>query len=167
MSEVIDKLKREIELSSLYFTKKPILFGGMAMEYYGMRQAGADIDLIICDEDYQFLALKHPDKRKDIWGDLGVVIGPFEIWRCLVLMDYDFYLKDAIDEGIAFVISLDRLLLTRVFAMNIPKYMNDLKLIEKYYQEHFTKPAYLQESEKHIISYKNHDGIIYGRKYDD
>jgi len=43
MSEVISKLQNELEINGLYFTKKPILIGGMAMEYYGMRKAGADI----------------------------------------------------------------------------------------------------------------------------
>ena len=127
MSEVIETLKKHLKLHDLHFTKKPILIGGMAMEYYGMRKSGADIDLVICDQDYQSLAKKYPDNRKDIRGDLGVMINPFEIWRCIMLLDYDFYLKDVIDEGVAFVVSLDRLLLMRVFAMDVPKYMEDLK----------------------------------------
>lgn len=102
MSEVIDLLEKRLKEKSLNFTKKPILIGGMAMEYYGMRKSGADIDLIICDEDYQTLAHEYPDNRKDIWGDLGVVLEPFEIWRCIMLLNYDFYIKDAIDEGIAY-----------------------------------------------------------------
>lgn len=56
MAEVIDLLEKRLKEKNLNFTKKPILIGGMAMEYYGMRKSGADIDLIICDEDYQTLA---------------------------------------------------------------------------------------------------------------
>ena len=97
MSTVIDLLEKQLGEKKLHFTQKPILIGGMAMEYYGLRKSGADIDLVICDEDYQALALTDPDNRKDIWGDLGVVIEPFEIWRCIMLLDYDFYIKDAID----------------------------------------------------------------------
>ena len=112
------------------------------MEYYGLRKAGADIDLVICDEDYQALALAYPDKRKDIWGDLGVVLEPFEIWRCIMLMDYDFYMRDAVDEKNAYVVSLDRLLLMRVFAMDVPKYREETDkrlLLQNFSQSRFCK----------------------------
>ena len=38
-----------IELNKLnyQFQYKPLLIGGKAMEYYGLRKAGADIDLVI------------------------------------------------------------------------------------------------------------------------
>ncbi|MCL1819249.1 MAG: hypothetical protein FWG36_01185, partial [Oscillospiraceae bacterium] len=42
--------------------------------------------------------------------------------------DYNFYMKDAIDENIAYVVSMDRLLLMRVFAMENQKYMDDLNV---------------------------------------
>ncbi|AJA47251.1 hypothetical protein CPAST_c11510 [Clostridium pasteurianum DSM 525 = ATCC 6013] len=105
MSEIIDLLDDKLKQYNLTFTKKPILIGGMAMEYYGMRKSGKDIDLVICNEDYQLLANTMPEKRKDIYGDLGVVIGPFEIWRSIALLDYNFYKKDAIDVEFAFVVS--------------------------------------------------------------
>lgn len=165
MSEVIDLLEKQLKEKSLNFTKKPILIGGMAMEYYGMRKSGADIDLIICDEDYQTLAHEYPDNRKDIWGDLGVVLEPFEIWRCIMLLDYDFYIKDAIDEGIAYVVSLDRLLLMRVFAMDVTKYMEDLNLMKDYYCRTFSNKDYVKVQEKHIESYKNSGGTIWSGKY--
>ena len=168
MSPVIDQLKRQFDEKKIQFTKKPILIGGMAMEYYSMRQSGADIDLLICDEDYQLLACKFPNDRKDIWGDLGVIIDPLEIWRCIMLLDYNFYLKDAIDEGIAYVVSLDRLLLTRVLAMDVPKYMDDLKLMKNYYLGTFMNKGFLKTQEEHIDSYRStHDGVIFGGKYID
>ena len=168
MSEVINLLRKQLNEKNFHFTRKPILIGGMAMEYYGMRKSGADIDLVICDEDYQSLAREFPENRKDIWGDLGVVLDPFEIWRCIMLLDYDFYLKDAIDEGIAYVVSLDRLLLMRVFAMDVPKYMDDLKLMKDYYLRAFSNKDYMKTQEKHIASYKSANcGIIFGGKYID
>ncbi|MHB1484875.1 MAG: hypothetical protein ACYCYI_09450 [Saccharofermentanales bacterium] len=165
MSEVIETLKKHLKSHDLHFTKKPILIGGMAMEYYGMRKSGEDIDLVICDHDYQSLAKKYPENRKDIWGDLGVVIDPFEIWRCIMLLDYDFYLKDAIEESAAFVVSLDRLLLMRVFAMDVPKYMEDLKLMKTYYCQTFQNPSFIKDAEANIDSYKSAGGIVYGGKY--
>lgn len=167
MSEVINILEGQLESSGLQFIKKPIVIGGMAMEYYGMRKSGADIDLVICHEDYQSLVLKYPDKRKDIWGDLGVIIEPFEIWRCIMLLDYDFYIKDAIEEGSVFVVSLERLLLMRVFAMGVPKYMDDLNRMKDYYCKTFQNPDYKRYAEEHISSYKNTGGIVWGGRYMD
>ena len=167
MSTVISLLEKQLDEKSLHFTKKPILIGGMAMEYYGIRKSGADIDLVICDTDYQSLALAYPDNRKDIWGDLGVVLEPFEIWRCIMLLDYDFYIKDAIDEGLAYVVSLDRLLLTRVLAMDVPKYMEDLKMMKDYYCRTFYNHDFAKIQEKYLDSYKSTGGTVWGGKYTD
>ena len=165
MTDVVGLLKQQMLEADLRFVKKPILIGGMAMEYYGIRKSGADIDLVVCDEDYQALALKHPDKRKDIWGDLGVVIHPFEIWRCIALLDYDFYAKDAVDEESVLIASLERLLLMRVIAMDVPKYMKDLKLIKEYYYKTFRNPAYQEFADSHMTDYKGLDGIVWSGKY--
>lgn len=167
MVEVIELVEKKLKSNDLFFTRKPILIGGMAMEYYGMRKSGADIDLVICDKDYQSLAMKYPDKRKDIWGDLGVVIDSFEIWRSIALLDYDFYMKDAIDEGVAFVVSLDRLLFMRVIAMDVKKYMDDLKMMKEYYYKNFSNQGFLQEQASHKSSYEKNNGIVFGGKYID
>lgn len=167
MSEVINLLEKKLESNNLYFSKKPILIGGMAMEYYGMRKSGADIDLVICDKDYQSLAMKYPNKRKDILGDLGVVIDIFEIWRSIALLDYDFYLKDAIDVGSALVISLDRLLFMRVIAMDVKKYKDDLMMIKDYYYKNYSNQFFLQEANKHKSSYDKNNGIVFSGEYID
>ena len=165
MSEVITLLEKQLKEKNLRFSKKPILIGGMAMEYYGLRKSGADIDLIICDEDYQSLARGYPDSRKDIWGDLGVVLDPFEIWRCIMLLDYDFYIKDAIDEGIAYVVSMERLMFMRVLAMETPKYMDDLKLIKEFYLRNYTNREFMETQANHIASYRSTGGTVWGGKY--
>ncbi|MCL2774756.1 MAG: hypothetical protein FWD71_15630 [Oscillospiraceae bacterium] len=167
MSEVINLLKKQLEVHGLHFTKKPILIGGMAMEYYGLRKSGTDIDLVICDKDYQALALAYPDSRKDLWADLGVTIEPLEIWRSIKLLDYDFYLIDAIDEEIAYVVSLDRLALMRVFAMGVPKYMEDLKLIKDYYYRTIHNPDFKKVQDKHFSLYESNGGVVWGGKYTD
>jgi hypothetical protein len=84
-----------------------------------------------------------------------------------MLLDYDFYLKDAIDEGVAYVASLDKLLLMCVFAMNIEKYKNDLNLIKDYYHQKFMNPLFCKYMEEHVESYKSVGGIVYGGKYKD
>ena len=90
MNNVILKIKEAVKKSGLRFSSRPILIGGQAMEYYGIRKSGRDIDFVITDEDYQALAEKHPEKRKDLYGDLGVAIDEFEIWRSIAHLDYDF-----------------------------------------------------------------------------
>jgi hypothetical protein len=167
MHHVIERVESELKDHRLIFAEKPIVIGGMAMEYYGMRKAGADIDLVIADADYLALAEKYPDQRKDIYGDMGVVIGAFEIWRSINLLDYAFYLKDAIEEGNMYVVSLDRLLLMRVCAMDVEKYRKDLMTMKEYYYEHFSNRAFLREAERHKASYEKSGGVVFGGKYID
>lgn len=145
MNQVIIDVNKSLNEIPLSFIKKPIIIGGMAMEYYGMRKAGRDMDLIISQEDYHVLSEKYPDNKKDLYGDLGLIINKFEIWRSIALIDYDFFLKDAIDEGTVLIVSIDRLLWMRVCAMEVEKYKKDLGLMKEYYYRHFRNQCYLQE----------------------
>lgn len=167
MKNVVNNVKEMLKSSNLSFIEKPILIGGMAMEYYGMRKAGADIDLIITDEDYQALAQKYPNERKDLYGDLGLVIGKFEIWRSIAHLDYNFLKKDAIEEENILIVSIDRLLWTRVCAMEVEKYRNDLELLKEYYYKNYTNTKYHQEALVHEKSYLKMNGAVFGGKYDD
>lgn len=164
---VVNRVNESLAANNLLFTSKPILIGGMAMEYYEMRRSGDDIDLIITDEDYQSLAAKYPDQRKDLYGDLGVVIDKFEIWRSIAHLDYDFFKKDAIEEENVFIVSIDRLLWTRVCAMGVEKYRKDLDLLKEYYYKKFTNQKYHQEALLHEKSYLKMNGAVFGGKYDD
>ena len=167
MSLVIEAIRNKLLALSFTFEKPPIVIGGMAMEYYGMRKSGADIDLVICDTDYQKLAQMHPEKRKDIYGDFGVVIESFEIWRSIALLDYDFFNRDAIDFGDIKMISIDRLLFSRVSAIDVQKYLDDLKMIKEYYYKNCRNQAFLHEAETHITSYEKNSGIVWGGNYKD
>lgn len=167
MDDVIQHVVDEIENSNLYFLSKPILIGGMAMEYYGMRKSGADIDLIITNKNYQRSAGQFPDKTKDLYGDLGIVMGKFEIWRSIAHLDYDFFKKEAIETEKIYVISIDRLLWSRVCAMDIEKYRTDLKLIREYYYKNYTNETYHKEALSHEKSYAKNRGVILGGRYID
>lgn len=165
MKETIGYIQEQMKKSNLQFSQKPILIGGRAMEYYDIRQSGADIDLVIVDDDYQKLAAQYPEKRKDLYGDLGVVIDEFEIWRSIALLDHDFFIKDAIEQENLFVISIDRLLWTRVCAMEVEKYRKDLVLLKEYYYREFRNREYHREALSHENSYKNLNGAVFGGKY--
>ena len=111
------------------FQKKPLLIGGRAMEYYGLRKSGADVDFVIIQQDYENLANQFPGQIKDIFGDLGVCVGEFELWRTIMLFGYDFLVERAIEEENFKVISLERLLFFKALGISEPKYEHDLRLI--------------------------------------
>lgn len=111
------------------FTSKPLLIGGQAMEYYGLRKAGADIDFVISRPDHQRLVTQYPDHVKDIFGDIGVCEFGFEIWNQICTFNYDYLKAGAQEEDCFLVVSLERLLFLKAIAMKVPKYMKDLELI--------------------------------------
>jgi hypothetical protein len=123
----------QIDLSTLDFSfdTKPLLIGGMAMEYYGLRQAGQDIDFVITAEDYERLAQHYPEHLRDLWGDLGVCVYEFEIWKSICLFDYAHLSEGAVDAGEYLVISLEKLLFLKALAMEVEKYHKDLEMIAK------------------------------------
>jgi hypothetical protein len=122
-----------IDLSKLNFSfsTMPLLIGGMAMEYYGLRPSGADIDFVVTPEDYALLAAQYPDHLKDLWGDLGVCVYEFEIWKSICLFGYDFLSQGAVEQPDYLVISLEKLLFLKALAMDKSKYHHDLELIVK------------------------------------
>lgn len=121
----------EIDLGQLQYTfhTKPLLIGGKAMEYYGLRQAGADIDFVIAREDYQALVRRYPHNTTDLFGDLGIHMHNFELWTSIMLFDYNFLAMYAISEAQFKVIALDKLLFLKTLVIGEPKYVEDTRLI--------------------------------------
>jgi hypothetical protein len=119
----------DLEKLDFEFTSKPLLIGGKAMEYYGLRKAGADIDFVITAEDYERLACKYPDDLREIGGDLGVCVFGFEIWKSICLFGYQLLSVGAIEREEYLVISLERLLFLKALGMKVAKYHKDLELI--------------------------------------
>jgi hypothetical protein len=111
------------------FVHKPLLVGGKSMEYYGLRKAGADIDLVIHPDDHEPLRRKYPDHVKDLYGDIGICEYGFEIWNHISNLDYRYLSEKAIVEHDYLVISLEKALILKALAMHIPKYHKDLELI--------------------------------------
>lgn len=111
------------------FIQKPILVGGKAMEYYGLRKSGEDTDLIASVEDVANLIKIYPTRLKDLGGDLGVCPFEFEIWKTVCFFDYGFYKEDAEEKEDHFVVSIEKLLFMKGLAIEEEKYLNDVKLI--------------------------------------
>jgi hypothetical protein len=111
------------------FTRKPLVVGGRAMEYYRLRKSGRDIDVIAPAEDIAALIRLYPGRVKDLWGDLGVCPGDYEIWKTIALLDYDTLRQGAIELEHVLMVSLEKLLQMKVMAMGIEKYLQDARLI--------------------------------------
>ena len=120
-----------LEKLDYQFKYKPLLIGGKAMEYYELRKAGADIDLVVHPVDHEVLVEKYPLNIKDLYGDIGVCEFGFEIWNQICTFDYQYLKVNAIEEENYLVISLERLLFLKALAMEIPKYHKDLELVVK------------------------------------
>lgn len=123
----------EIGLEKLeyQFLHNPLLIGGKAMEYYGLRKAGADIDMVIHPADHAELLKKYPGHVKDLYGDIGICEFGFEIWNQICTFDYQNLKENAIEEDSYLVISLEKLMFLKALAMEVPKYHKDLELIVK------------------------------------
>lgn len=122
----------KIDLPKLQFTfqDKPLLIGGKAMEYYGIRESGADIDFVISACDHKRLAAKYPDHIKDIYGDVGIIEYEFEIWNTIRTFDYSYLKEGAKEEDEYLVVSIEKLLMLKVIAMKADeKYRRDVELI--------------------------------------
>jgi len=111
------------------FAAKPLLIGGKAMEYYGLRKAGADIDLVVSGTDHAKLCEMYPDNIKDLYGDIGVCEFGFEIWNQICRFGYDFLRADAAEEGDYLVTSLHKLLFLKTLAIKHKKYHDDVVMI--------------------------------------
>ncbi len=163
-NEIVDKALG-IHGYDFKFNTKPLIIGGLAMEYYGLRKRGQDIDLIITNDDYINLSKKYPNNKKDIWGDLGVVINDFEIWRSIALLDYNFYAEGSIEYCDYKVVSFDRLFFMRALALGVDKYKNDFELMKQHLLKH--QPIdFIEYQNKHIENYKSvPGGVIFNDEY--
>ncbi len=113
------------------FRAKPILIGGKALEYYGVRDAGDDYDFVVDDEDLKDMYAIENVRKKVIDGDNGIVVGSFEFWSSIYLFDYDFYLDGAVEEEEYFVISFEKLMFVKVFSCDSSKSLADIGLMSK------------------------------------
>ncbi len=143
------------------FLDKPVIVGGLAMEYYGLRKHGDDIDFVVTDRDYQRLKEKFPNNRKDIWGDFGVQVPGYELFRSIYRFDHAHYSLGAVELRNYYVVGIDTLFRMKAFALGeAPKHDADFQLLKSYYQQ-FENPEYRDYLARHIERYtSSQDGIF-------
>lgn len=129
----ISPVKINLAKLNFKFHHKPLLIGGKAMEYYGIRPAGKDIDLVIAPDDHKRLVIQYPNHVKDLYGDIGVIEYEFEIWNTICTFDYEQLKAGAIEEDNYLVVSIEKLLMLKAIGMKADdKYRRDVELIADY-----------------------------------
>jgi hypothetical protein len=164
-SELMDSII-DFSVIGVNFDDKPIIIGGLAMEYYGLRKHGSDVDFIVSNRDYQKLEEKYRDYRKDIWGDWGIQVHGYEMFRSIYRFDYDYYGVGALEFDNYKMISIDLLFRMKVYAMKAgEKHSNDVELIKEYFntKQNVIYKAYLEENIDRYINAK--DDAIYNGDY--
>ncbi|MBN1680108.1 MAG: hypothetical protein JW966_07435 [Anaerolineae bacterium] len=126
---IIKGMDIPLEKLAYQFQDRPLLVGGMAMEYYGLRKTGADIDLVISADDHARLKQQYPHHVKDLHGDIGICEFEFEIWNQICRCDYEELKTGAIEESSLLIISLEKLLFLKTLAIKHEKYYQDVLLL--------------------------------------
>jgi len=137
-------LKDLKKIEKIYkFKDKPILLGGGAMEYYGLRKTKHDLDIMISKRDKNALIKK--GYKLNLFGgktekDVDSSFSDFDNMKVDLVITlnqygYDYFKKKAVPfkgRSDLLVMSLEDLLMTKVFAQkyqNIAKHKKDVKLI--------------------------------------
>lgn len=149
------------------FATKPLVFGGAAMEYYGLRKRGHDIDFIVSFEDYDTALRLYPGGKKDLWGDWGVVAGEFELFRTVWKLDLGYLSEGALEFPQYRVIGLDRLLLMKALAMSSDeKNKADFGLVLKHILGLHQRQDAVAFMNAHVQNYLDSpDGFVYDDRY--
>jgi len=164
--DVADTIR--IERLHYQFIDKPLIVGGLAMEYYGLRKHGDDVDFIITDRDYQNLKRKYPKNRKDVWGDFGLAIQDFELFRSMYKFDYSYYTQGSIALGDFLIVGIDMLFRMKIYAMYAgEKHREDVDRLRGFFDKNQNQ-KYASYMERHITRYTTSDtGIFEHVEYSD
>ncbi len=127
------------------FLDYPLVIGGKAMEYYGLRKAGDDIDLILSERDFDILQEEMPENVGTMDIDHCIRYCNFEMWKSIRYFGYDFYSKQAISLNGFSVISIERLAWLKALYIKEEKSIRDLRLISEYVM-HKQYKQYLKNS---------------------
>ena len=135
-------IMKGINLSNYNFKQKPLVVGGLALEYYGVRQNGHDFDYLVSSEDWEHLKILYPDNINLFGGktekDVDATINlekkdeHIDLISTLYQFNYDYLQQSNIEYKDYRVISLPMLLMVKTLAAinnNDEKSKRDQKLI--------------------------------------
>lgn len=122
-----------LETFPFAITLKPLLIGGKAMHYYGLR-AGNDSDFLIPKEEFRRVRLHFPERLfTSVYGDAGIRVGEYEFYESQFGLIYFQLERNAIDRHDYLLVHLEFLLflktLTMVYEPENQKARHDLGLL--------------------------------------
>ena len=148
MSVIEKKILKGLKLAKYNFKKPPLVIGGLALEYYGIRKTGHDFDYVVSPVDWKILKKLHPDKINLFGGktenDIDATINlkqsssqraNVDLISTLFQYDYNYLSKGSINLNNYKIISLDKLLLLKTLGAVHNKHVksiNDQNKIIKY-----------------------------------
>ncbi len=132
-------MKVPLHIIDYSFKHQPIVIGGYAMMYYGLRKAGQDVDLVVAKEDFSDMWTRFPHRRVEKFGEIGIYHKPFEIWPVFRGYTYWQLRKMSHEEGLFRVVSLKMLYTLKMLSATDErldpvirqKYAKDLALITR------------------------------------
>ena len=134
------KILKGIKLTKYKFDKKPLVVGGLAMEYYGIRKTGHDYDYMVSKTDWKKLKKIHPKKinlfggktEKEIDATINLKKEKVDLISTLYQHNYNHLSKGSINFDNYKIISLEKLLFLKTIDAvwkKTKKSINDQKLI--------------------------------------
>ncbi len=132
-------MKVPLHIIDYSFKHQPIVIGGHAMMYYGLRKAGMDVDLVVANEDFTDLWARFPHRKVEKFGEIGIYYKPFEIWPVFRGYTYWQLRRMSHEEGLFRVVSLKMLYTLKMLSASDErldpeirqKYAKDLALITR------------------------------------
>ena len=115
MAAIKKKILKGIELTQYEFKQPPLVVGGLAMEYYGLRKTTHDYDYMVSKSDFNKLKKIHPEKILLLGGKNGDEIiymkeKDVDLISTLMNHNYNDLSKGAINFKNFKIISLEKLL---------------------------------------------------------
>ena len=143
MSVVEKKILKGINLSKYKFKKPPLVLGGLALEYYGIRKSGHDYDYMVSQNDWKELKKLHPKKinlfggktEDDIDATINLNDVHVDLIKTLFMYNYSYLSKGSINFGDYKIISLEKLLMLKTLGAVMNRHkksINDQNKIIKY-----------------------------------
>ena len=143
MSKIEKKILKGIKLSKYKFKKPPLVVGGLAMEYYGIRKSGHDFDYMVSPSDWKELKKIYSDKinlfggktEKEIDATINLKKQNVDLIKTLFQFNYNILVKSSIRFDNYSIISLEKLLMLKTLGAvwnNNSKSIKDQKKIVKF-----------------------------------
>jgi hypothetical protein len=133
------KILKGIILANYKFIKPPLVVGGLALEYYGIRKTEHDYDYVVSREDWKKLKKLHPDKinlfggktEKEIDATINLKNLNVDLISTLFQYNYNYLSKCSVNKNKYKIISLDKLLLLKTLGAVHNKHSKSIKDLEK------------------------------------